>query len=254
MSATRIVHISDVHIGDAAKSLLDGAIQAIANLKPDLIVLSGDLTQAGRRREYAEAATFLAGMPAPILAAPGNHDAPVFDPWTRVVAPYKQFNALPVVDRWAGECVAAAAISTARALQARLDWSQGVYRLEALRSALAFGDRKPWRVVAAHHPPVTYAGAQVQSNARRGREALSILKARERTLLLCGHSHGFDVQPLGHASSAVIVAPTLASGRPREGGHGFVAIEFAADRAVAALHLLQKDGSFAETERREFVN
>jgi 3',5'-cyclic AMP phosphodiesterase CpdA len=253
-SATRIVHISDVHVGDADTALLNQARQAISNLDPDLIVLSGDITQAGRRREYVEAAEFLGGMPAPIVAAPGNHDAPVFDPIARITRPYHRFRSLPVVDRWhsADKTAGVAAISTARAIQARLDWSQGVYRLEALRAALAAAEACHWRVVVAHHPPVTHEGAWVRSDARRGREALEILSPRKQTLLLCGHAHGFKMVSLGQPSSAFIVAPTLASGRPRDGGHGFVVLDLTPERVEISLHLKQGP-DFVEHQRIELI-
>lgn len=252
--ATRIVHISDVHVGDAAQALLDSAAAAIADLEPDLIVLSGDLTQAGRRREYAEAALFLEKMPAPIVAAPGNHDAPVFDPFARIARPYRRFLRLPVVDRWSDgdSTVGVAAITTARALQARLDWSQGVYRISALKAALAWARACAWRIVVAHHPPVTHEGALVRSDARRGREALEVLSDCEQTLLLCGHAHGFKLVSLGPPSSAFVVAPSLASGRPREGGHGFVVLDLTAERADVALHL-RSGADFSEVQRAELI-
>ncbi len=248
-AATRIVHISDVHVGDADTALLNKASGAIAALEPSLIVLSGDVTQSGRRREFASAAEFLATLPAPIVAAPGNHDAPVFDPIARIARPYSRFRALPVVDRWRseGDIVGVAAISTARAIQARLDWSQGSYRLSALRAALSSVEPCAWRVIVAHHPPVTHEGAWVRSDARRGREALGILSASKQTLLLCGHAHGFKMQPLGDPSSAFFVAPTLASGRPRDGGHGFVVYDFTPDRVDVSLHLKFGD-SFLDKE------
>lgn len=247
---TRLVHISDVHIGDADQTILERATEALASLTPDLIVLSGDVTQSGRRREFAAAAKFLAGMPAPIVAAPGNHDAPVFDPFARITRPYRRFRALPVVDRWESEnaTTGVAAISTARAIQARLDWSQGAYRLNALKSALSSVEHCTWRVLVAHHPPVTHEGAWVRSDARRGREALEILSQHERTLLLCGHAHGFKLVSLGPSSSAFIVAPTLASGRPRDGGHGFIVLDFTPERVQLALHLSCGPG-FVERER-----
>ena len=250
----RIVHISDVHIGDADKATLARARQSISDLKPDLIVLSGDVTQSGRRREFAGAAEFLSGMPAPIVAAPGNHDAPVFDPFARLTDPYSRFRALPVVDRWqsANTVVGVAAISTARAIQARLDWSQGAYRLTALRAALASVEPCAWRVVVAHHPPVTHEGAWVRSDARRGREALEILSHWKQTLLLCGHAHGFKLVSLGPPSSAFIVAPSLASGRPREGGHGFVVYDFTAERVLVSLRLKFGD-EFVEKQRLELI-
>jgi 3',5'-cyclic AMP phosphodiesterase CpdA len=253
-AVTRIVHISDVHVGDADQATLDRARQAITTLKPDLIVLSGDVTQSGRRREFAGATTFLSGMPAPIVAAPGNHDAPVFDPIARLTNPYSRFRALPVVDRWHSEnrVVGAAAISTAQAIQARLDWSQGVYRLTALRAALASAETCTWRIIVAHHPPVTHEGAWVRSDARRGREALEILSKHERTLLLCGHAHGFKVVSLGPPSSAFFVAPSLASGRPRDGGHGFVLYDFTPERVEISLHLKFGD-EFVEKQRLELT-
>lgn len=245
-STTRIVHISDVHIGDAAPELLADATHAINEAKPDLIVLSGDLTQAGRKREYEGAAAFLLTLPGPIVAAPGNHDAPVYNVLARVAAPYARFRRLPVQSTWREQdnIAAAAAISTARALQARLDWSQGVYPLSALRAALTWSSGAAWRVLAAHHPPMTYDGARVRSDARRGRAALEILAATPRTLLLCGHSHGFRLETLGDEASAVIVAPSLSSGRPRDGGHGFVQIDLTADAAEIALALRNPQGRY----------
>jgi 3',5'-cyclic AMP phosphodiesterase CpdA len=253
-AATRIVHISDVHVGDADQATLDRARQAITALNPNLIVLSGDVTQSGRRREFAGAATFLSGMPAPIVAAPGNHDAPVFDPFERLTNPYSRFRALPVVDRWHGadNVVGVAAISTAQAIQARLDWSQGVYRLPALRAAVASAKAFTWRVVVAHHPPVTHEGAWVRSDARRGREAMQILSQHDRTLLLCGHAHGFKMVSLGPPSSAFFVAPSLASGRPRDGGHGFVVYDFTPERVQISLRLKFGD-DFVEKQSLELT-
>jgi len=253
-TAARIVHISDVHVGDADQATLEKARQAISDLNPDLIVLSGDVTQSGRRREFADAAVFLSTMPAPIVAAPGNHDAPVFDPLARLTNPYARFRALPVVDRWHSPnmAVGVAAISTARAIQARLDWSQGVYRLTALAAALAFVEPCAWRIIVAHHPPVTHEGAWVRSDARRGREALAIMSRYERTLLLCGHAHGFKVVSLGPPSSAFFVAPSLASGRPRDGGHGFVLYDFTPEHVVISLRLKFGD-EFVEKQRLELT-
>lgn len=253
-ASTRIIHISDVHVGDADQATLDSATQAIASLTPDLVVLSGDITQSGRRREFAEAAAFLAKMPAPIVAAPGNHDAPVFDPFVRITNPYSRFRGLPVVDRWhsANNTLGVAAISTARAIQARLDWSQGVYRLNALRTALSAIEACAWRVVVAHHPPVTHEGAWVRSDARRGREALEIFSRHEKTLLMCGHAHGFKTVSLGPPSSAFIVAPSLASGRPRDGGHGFVVYDFTPERADISLRL-RFGGDFIEKQTLSLI-
>ncbi|HLQ17845.1 MAG TPA: phosphodiesterase [Tabrizicola sp.] len=78
-----IAHLSDPHIcqeGTLYQSVLDtrarfaeGLAQA-ASFAPDLLILSGDLTEHGDAESYALARGLLEAFPAPILAIPGNHD------------------------------------------------------------------------------------------------------------------------------------------------------------------------------------
>jgi 3',5'-cyclic AMP phosphodiesterase CpdA len=232
----RIIHISDVHIGDADADLLEAAIAAINALAPDVVALSGDVTQSGRAREFTDAGAFLRRLCAPVVATPGNHDAPVFHPLLRMIDPYGRFNALPASPAWdaPGGAGVVRQIATARAIQSRRDWSQGAYDLAALRRAL---DAAPgWLFLVAHHPPGTHPGARVRSDARRASAARAMIGARPRTVILAGHAHGFCIERFGAAGSALIVAPSLASGRPRAGGHGFVEIVAGPAGLSAILH------------------
>lgn len=78
-----IAHLSDPHIcpnGQLYQTVLDTsprfaeALDQAASFSPDLLILSGDLTEHGDAESYAVARDLLAGFPAPILAIPGNHD------------------------------------------------------------------------------------------------------------------------------------------------------------------------------------
>ena len=78
-----IAHLSDPHIcpkGQLYQSVLDTtprlaeALDQAASFSPDLLILSGDLTEHGDAESYARARELLASFPAPILAIPGNHD------------------------------------------------------------------------------------------------------------------------------------------------------------------------------------
>lgn len=78
-----IAHLSDPHLcpaGQLYQSVLDttarfaNALDQAADFAPDLLILSGDLTEGGDAESYARARDLLAGFPAPILAIPGNHD------------------------------------------------------------------------------------------------------------------------------------------------------------------------------------
>jgi len=78
----RIVQLSDLHLSSQP---LYGVVDTLAALQlalrrlaalpaPDLLLLSGDLTSAGRREEYALLRSLLAGLPFPCALLPGNHD------------------------------------------------------------------------------------------------------------------------------------------------------------------------------------
>lgn len=47
--------------------------------RPDLILISGDLTQRARTHEFRLAKEFIRKLPAPVLVVPGNHDIPLYD-------------------------------------------------------------------------------------------------------------------------------------------------------------------------------
>jgi Icc protein len=78
-----IAHLSDPHLcppGQLYQSVLDTtlrfaeALAQAASFAPDLLILSGDLTEHGDPASYALARDLLAPFPSPILAIPGNHD------------------------------------------------------------------------------------------------------------------------------------------------------------------------------------
>ena len=76
----RCVAVSDTHFGTERPEVVEALADLAAQLKPDLIVLSGDLTQRAREPEFAAYRAFVARLlPAPCLVVPGNHDIPLFD-------------------------------------------------------------------------------------------------------------------------------------------------------------------------------
>ena len=74
---TLIAHISDLHISDVTfdeKTFMD-AVDEINNLNPDMIILTGDITEHGYYREFEQATRYLEMFEPPLFAVPGNHDA-----------------------------------------------------------------------------------------------------------------------------------------------------------------------------------
>jgi 3',5'-cyclic-AMP phosphodiesterase len=74
----KIAHISDIHVGSNhfVSNLLNRAITEINEMAPDLVLVSGDLTNDGFRQEYAAARAYLDNFTATrMVVIPGNHDS-----------------------------------------------------------------------------------------------------------------------------------------------------------------------------------
>jgi Calcineurin-like phosphoesterase len=76
-----IVHLSDLHFGAHVEALAESLLTDVATQQPDLVVVSGDLTQRARPGEFERAREFLDRMPGPVLTVP----AVVADPALREI-------------------------------------------------------------------------------------------------------------------------------------------------------------------------
>src|SRR5665811_2476380 len=76
--AMRIVHFSDIHCGSQyfVPNLLDRTLVEINDLAPEMVVLTGDLTNMGYRQEFREAREYLDRLECrDVIVVPGNHDS-----------------------------------------------------------------------------------------------------------------------------------------------------------------------------------
>ena len=74
----RIAQLSDLHCGEQyfEASLLERAISEINELRPDMVVCSGDLTTFGFRHEYLTAREYIDRIDCDsVVVVPGNHDS-----------------------------------------------------------------------------------------------------------------------------------------------------------------------------------
>ena len=68
---TRIAHLTDVHFGATDPAVVDGLAAELRADRPDLVVISGDLTMGARRWESApRARAFMESLGVPTLAVP----------------------------------------------------------------------------------------------------------------------------------------------------------------------------------------
>jgi 3',5'-cyclic-AMP phosphodiesterase len=79
----RIAQITDLHMtagppepgGYDAAAALGAVLEQVERLRPDLVLLTGDLAADGRPEEYRRLCAVVSGFGVPIAAVPGNHDA-----------------------------------------------------------------------------------------------------------------------------------------------------------------------------------
>jgi 3',5'-cyclic AMP phosphodiesterase CpdA len=95
-----VVHLSDLHFGRTDSATLPALANAISAIKPDVVVVSGDLTQRARTREFEEARRFLDTLPQPQSVVPGNHDVPLYNVVLRWLVPLDKFRRYISKDLW----------------------------------------------------------------------------------------------------------------------------------------------------------
>ena len=229
-----VLHFSDVHFGAENKPAVAAALAYAQNAKPDLVLVSGDITQAGRRREFEAAARWLEAMPEPVFVIPGNHDTPYWDLIARLAWPWRRYEGLighPAVDhQFQTERLAVRGVNTARAAQMRWNWSKGQIDLDQTRRAaraLSEAPAKALRIIACHHPLIEMEGTPMTGDVRCGDAAAEIFAAAGVDLVVTGHVHvPFALEiPVGDHRSHAVGAGTL-SRRLRGSPAGFNQIDW----------------------------
>ncbi|MCR6632081.1 MAG: metallophosphoesterase [Magnetospirillum sp.] len=213
-----VAHISDLHFGRTDTTVVEALLGDLARQRPDLVIVSGDLTQRARTRQFAEARDFLDRLPAPALVVPGNHDiAPLYRPLNRLFRPRAKFERhLPGHADWPlwhDDKLVAVGLDSTRPLR----WKSGKLRsrhLERVEEVLAAAPASACKVAFLHHPPRTaQAGHPYDALAERGID-----------LILTGHAHRAHMEIISgpHEHSCILLqASTACSTRLREDANGY---------------------------------
>lgn len=213
---TLLFHVSDLHFGSEDRGALDWFAACVAAGQPDLVVVTGDLTAAARRREFAAALEWLKALAAPVAIEPGNHDLPVLNAFERMAAPYRRFERLIAAFEAprALPGMTLVPLRTTARMQWRANWSLGSVAPHRLARALELLAARPGGnlgLVLTHHPLVDLAGTATRGRTRGGAGALAALAAAGTDAVLSGHTHDpFDLPwQVGNRTVRLIGAGTL---------------------------------------------
>ena len=243
----RIVHLSDLHFGAHDPRLVEAVERSVDELKPDLVVVSGDFTQRAKTEEFAEACRFLERLREgghEVIGVPGNHDVPLYDVLRRFLSPltrYKRFidDVLCPVHELRGAIVVG--INTARSLTFK-DGRINAEQVEFIRDTFARSDSESVRVLVTHHPLFALTvGEEVQSAIGRQQMALDAIEEAGVDVLLAGHNHHASVNSARDlvtraGGSLVVQAGTATSTRVRDQDQSFNLLDLTAGRVVLTVY------------------
>lgn len=188
----RIVQLADLHFGAEDARAIEAATESVRQLAPDVVVVSGDMTQRGKHREFEMARAWIDSLNRPCLIVPGNHDTPLFNLVSRASSPFQRHD--HYFDSYASmlrvDDVRIDGLNTARGWQARSNWAEGSVRLRHLATILNRDVRPDTiRVLACHHPFRSPKDAPLRTRTRRGATASEMLAESDVAILLTGHVH-----------------------------------------------------------------
>ena len=255
-----LAHISDLHFGSIDPSVLAPLRAAILASRPDILVVSGDLTQRARDEQFAAARQFLDSLPMPRIVVPGNHDVPLYDVfsrWLRPLAAYRRHIDENVEPFYGDQELAVLGVNTARSLTLK----NGRINARQVRRGCTLLDSsapETTRVVVTHHP---FERGAAEGHAAVGRAAMAIAGfARCRVdMILSGHLHSSQAAatPVRYGDSGyaalLVQAGTATSSRLRDEPNSFNVIQVDRPLATVIRHSWDaRRGSFAEAKTDRF--
>ncbi|HEX4172297.1 MAG TPA: phosphodiesterase [Acetobacteraceae bacterium] len=214
-----ICQLTDLHVRPVGKPanrmsetnmFTERAFRAVARLapRPDVVVITGDLTECGLDQEYANFSHLLRRfLPMPAFVIPGNHDrrsnlraALKHLPGVTSDPDYVQYTVddYPVRLVMLDTLVPSAGHGELRPEQ-----------LDFLDRSLAAAPDKP-TIVAMHHPPFMCGIAHMDRINLRNAAAFAAIIERHRQVerIICGHHHRPIVARVGYAIASI--APSVA--------------------------------------------
>jgi 3',5'-cyclic AMP phosphodiesterase CpdA len=235
---TLLLQVSDPHFGTERPAVVEALVRLALTLKPEVVLLSGDITQRATRAQFAAARAFVQRLQVPhCLAVPGNHDIPLWHLPLRVLWPYARYRAAFGADLEPSletDDLLLLALNTTRWWRHE-DGQLSAAQVERVARRLAQARPAQRRLVVVHQPLVVTRPEDDKNRLHGHAAALQAWGAAGVDLIIGGHIHLPFVVPLADGGWAV-QAGTAVSNRVRAGAGNSVNLiridAAAAERAV----------------------
>jgi 3',5'-cyclic AMP phosphodiesterase CpdA len=225
-----LMHISDLHAGPPFRiDLAEQVAREAHELKPDLLVVSGDFVQrADFPNQWKVITAYLKTLPEPRLVVAGNHDVPLFNPFKRLFRSYDTYNKHisvdlnPVFERpgllVVGGCTAHGLTIDGGRLSAD--------QIATIEHHFSRAPDGACKIAVLHHHVVNPPGAERRNMISNATAAVQLLDRCGVELLLCGHIHvsyvgtTLDVRPDLRQGTIICQSGTTTSRRGKGREHG----------------------------------
>ena len=260
--AACILHVSDLHTGTREDpEVAEALARLVEEIRPEVVVASGDLTNRGRAAEHGRAHALLASLGIPVVAVPGNHDLPYTFP-KRFASPWREFERVwgSTEPTYASAAFHVVGLNSARPYRHQ---SGRITDAQLHGAAARLGEAAPaaYRVVVLHHHMIgaPWRAARKRPVARRN-HVLRELVSAGADLIVAGHIHQAAVserhefEVVGDAPSVVVsIAPGLGQPRPHRLGEarGLHVYEIDPESLTVLTHVWA-GGGWELTARRIF--
>jgi 3',5'-cyclic AMP phosphodiesterase CpdA len=250
--------------GRVDPAILPALQRAVVVAAPDLVVVSGDITQRARVVEFKAAAHFLETLPAPLLAVPGNHDVPLYNVLLRWLSPldrYRRYITSDLAPFFEDAEIAVLGVNTTRALTFK-DGRINRLQIEAAMRRFAHCKKDVTRIVVTHHtfdtPDPVPGVVPAHKVVGRADMAMAGFVLADVDMILSGHLHMSGVgettkrYPLPGRAALLIRAGTATSTRRRGEVNAFNVVRIGRPEVAIDCMVWQADeGRFvaASTER-----
>jgi 3',5'-cyclic AMP phosphodiesterase CpdA len=247
----RLLHLSDPHFGTEVPLAVHALRRLAHESAPDVLVLSGDITQRARRAQFDAARRFVDELGIAVrVVIPGNHDIPLFDLCTRAFDPYRGYRRAfgaelePRIER---EDLLLLAVRTTRRRRHK-HGEVSAAQVASVEAALRRATSRQLRVVVVHQP-MQVPRPEDEHNLLRGADAAArAWAAAGADLVLGGHIHLPYVLPMSSRYAGLtrelwcVQAGTAVSARVRrEAPHSVNLIDYAPDVDAAICHVTRWD-------------